>query len=83
MLSFYRVASLGREVFILVVGWSPLVVKVVSALRFSPENQSEIAVLSQVSQSLVVKHNKQFKQIRNARHFEFELASVFTAQCFR
>ncbi len=28
------------------------------------------------------KYNKQFKQIRNARHFRFELALVFTAQWF-
>ncbi|MFM2589659.1 hypothetical protein [Vibrio sp. TBV020] len=30
----------------------------------------------------MVKHNKQFKQIRNAWYFGFESASVFTAQWF-
>ncbi|GAJ79005.1 hypothetical protein JCM18905_5044 [Vibrio sp. JCM 18905] len=50
MLNVCRVASLGREVFILVVGWSPLVAKRVSALWFSSEKQSESSVLSQVSQ---------------------------------
>ena len=80
-MKFLRVASLGGEVFILVLGWSPLVAKLVLALWFGSENQSKTAVLSQVSQSLVVKHNKQFKQIRNARHFGFESAVVITAQC--
>lgn len=28
-------------------------------------------------------HNNKFKQIRNAWHFRFESALVFTAQCFR
>ncbi len=55
-----RVASLGREVDLLVLGWSPLVVKVVLDLWFASENQSEFAVLSQVNHVLVVKHNKQF-----------------------
>ncbi len=41
---------------------SPLVVKLVLALWFSSENWSGIAVLSQVNQSFVVKHNKQFKR---------------------
>lgn len=55
-----QVASLGREVFILVLGWSPLVVKLVLALWFGSENQSEMAVLSQLNHVFVVKHNKQF-----------------------
>ncbi|NOH82110.1 DUF3265 domain-containing protein [Vibrio sp. RE86] len=29
----------------------------------------------------MVKHNKQFKQIRNAWHFGFELVLVIRAQC--
>lgn len=78
-----QVASLGMEVFILVLGWSPLVAKLVSALWFGSENKLKIAVLSHVSQSLVVKHNKQFKQIRNAWHFGFESALVITAQWSR
>jgi hypothetical protein len=32
------VASLGREVDLLVLGWSPLAVKLVSALWFASEN---------------------------------------------
>ena len=28
-----------------------------------------------------MRYNKQFKQIRNARHFRFESAVVITAQC--
>ncbi len=55
-----RVASLGREVELLVLGWSPLVVKSVSALWFGSENWSEIALLSQLNHVFVVKHNKQF-----------------------
>ncbi len=55
-----RVASLGREVELHVLGWSPLSVKLVSALWFASENQLEIAVLSQVNHVFVVKHNKQF-----------------------
>ena len=61
-MSVRRVASLGREVFILVLGWPHLVVKLLLTLWFGSENQSKTAVLSQVSQSLVVKHNKQFKR---------------------
>ena len=57
-----RVASLGREVDLLVLGLSPLEAKSVLALWFSSENQSEIAVLSQVNHVFVVKHNKQFKR---------------------
>ncbi len=76
-----RVASLGREVFILVLGWSPLVAKLVLTLWFGSGKWSKSSVLSQVTQSLVVKHNKQFKQIRNAWHFWFELALVIRAQC--
>ncbi|HDY7754415.1 TPA: hypothetical protein RQL25_004353 [Vibrio vulnificus] len=45
-----------------VLGWSPLSVKLVSALWFASENQLEIAVLSQVNHVFVVKHNKQFKR---------------------
>ncbi|MCZ2366638.1 hypothetical protein ISX70_01820 [Vibrio diabolicus] len=45
---------------LLVLGWPPLLVKLVSVLWLASENQSEIAVLSQVNQSFVVKHNKQF-----------------------
>ncbi|TOO39098.1 hypothetical protein CGH38_23140 [Vibrio parahaemolyticus] len=58
MLSVGRVASLGREVELLVLGWSPLSVKLVLALWFA----SEMAVLSQVNNVFVVKHNKQFKR---------------------
>ena len=78
-----RVASLGREVELLVSGWSPLVAKLVLALWLASENWSEIAVLSQVNHVFVVKHNNKFKQIRNAWHFQFESALVFTAQWFR
>ncbi|WP_269043013.1 hypothetical protein [Vibrio diabolicus] len=60
MLKDSWVASLGREVDLLVLGWPPLLVKLVSVLWLASENQSEIAVLSQVNQSFVVKHNKQF-----------------------
>ncbi|MGR5235295.1 hypothetical protein, partial [Vibrio rotiferianus] len=60
MLLLGRVASLGREVDLLVLGCSPLVVKLVSALWFASENWLEIVVPSQVNQSFVVKHNKQF-----------------------
>ncbi len=55
-----RVASLGREVGLHDLGWSPLSVKLVVALWFGSENQLEIAVLSQVNHVFVVKHNKQF-----------------------
>ena len=55
-----RVASLGREVELLVSGWSPLAVKLALALWFASENQSEIVVLSQLNHVFVVKHNKQF-----------------------
>ncbi|WP_154217196.1 hypothetical protein, partial [Vibrio parahaemolyticus] len=56
-----RVASLGREVELLVSGWSPLAAKSVLTLWLSSENWSEIAVLSQVNHVVVVKHNKAFK----------------------
>nr|WP_321281191.1 hypothetical protein [uncultured Vibrio sp.] len=46
---------------LLVLGCSPLVVKLVSALWFASENWLEIGVLSQVNQLFAVKHNKQFK----------------------
>lgn len=55
-----RVASLGREVELLVSGRSPLVAKSVLTLWVSSENRSEIAVLSQLNHVFVVKHNKQF-----------------------
>ncbi len=55
-----RVASLGREVELNVLGWSPLAVKLVSALWFTSGNSLEIAVLSQLNHVFVVKHNKQF-----------------------
>jgi len=64
-LSVRRVASLGREVFILVLGWPHLVVKLLLTLWFGSENQSKTAVLSQVSQSLVVKLSIKFE----VRHF--------------
>ena len=57
-----RVASLGREVDLVVLGWSLLVAKLVLALWFTSENQAEVAVLSQVNHVFVVKHNKQFKR---------------------
>ncbi|EOB2814385.1 hypothetical protein ACHELS_004202 [Vibrio vulnificus] len=60
MLLLGRVASLGGEVELLVSGWSPLAVKLVLALWFASENQTEIVVLSQVNHVFVVKHNKQF-----------------------
>jgi len=65
LLSVRRVASLGREVFILVLGWPHLVVKLLLTLWFGSENQSKTAVLSQVSQSLVVKLSIKFE----VRHF--------------
>ncbi|HDY7997980.1 TPA: hypothetical protein ACGUON_004464 [Vibrio vulnificus] len=55
--------------------------KLVFALWFGSENQFEISVLSQAGQSLVVKHNKQFKQIHNAWQFWFDSDLVITAQC--
>lgn len=55
-----RVASLGREVELLVSGWSPLSAKSVLALWLSSENWSEMAVLYQLNHVFVVKHNKQF-----------------------
>ncbi len=55
-----RVASLGREVELHVLGWSPLAVKWALALWLGSENWHEIAVLSQVNHVFVVKHNKQF-----------------------
>ncbi len=57
-----QVASLGREVDLLVLGCSPLVAKLVLTLWFASENWLEIAVLSQVNHVFVVKHNKQFKR---------------------
>ncbi|HAS6194809.1 TPA: hypothetical protein I7169_21340 [Vibrio vulnificus] len=50
LLKLSRVASLGREVELLVLGWSSLAVKLVLALWFGSENWLEIAVLSQLSQ---------------------------------
>ncbi|WP_167489313.1 hypothetical protein [Vibrio ouci] len=60
MLKVPSVASLGREVELLVLGWSPLAVKLVHTLWFASENLLEIEVLSQVNHVFVVKHNKQF-----------------------
>jgi len=37
LLNVSQVASLGRELFILVLGWSPLVAKLVSSLWFGSE----------------------------------------------
>ena len=65
---------------LLVSGWSPLVVKLALALWFGSGNQSKVSVLSQVNHEFVVKHNKQFKQIHNARHLGFESALVITVQ---
>ncbi|HAS6176926.1 TPA: hypothetical protein I7155_21325 [Vibrio vulnificus] len=45
-----RGASLGREVELLVLGWSPLVAKSVHTLWSASENWPETAVLSQLSQ---------------------------------
>ncbi|MDE1341167.1 hypothetical protein [Vibrio aestuarianus] len=45
---------------LLVLGWPPLVVKLVLPLWFTSENQLEIVLLSQVNHVFVVKHNKQF-----------------------
>ncbi len=45
-----RVASLGREVGLLVLGWSPLVAKSAHTLWFASENWPETEVLSQLSQ---------------------------------
>ncbi|TFH89016.1 hypothetical protein ELS82_24635 [Vibrio ouci] len=59
-----------------------MVVKLDFVLWFGSENCSEIAVLSQASQSLVVKHNKQFKQIHNAWQFWFESVLVFYGTMF-
>ncbi|EPD5575214.1 hypothetical protein ACSBYH_004550 [Vibrio parahaemolyticus] len=71
-----RVASLGREVELLVLGWPPLVVKLVPALWFSSENWSEIAVLSQVNHVFVVKYNNQFK--RDSQRLAFLLLLQFS-----
>ncbi|TFH89012.1 hypothetical protein ELS82_24670 [Vibrio ouci] len=60
---------------LLVLGWSPLGGKSVLALWFSSENQSEIAVLSQVNHVFVVKHNKQFK--RDSQRLAFLLLLQF------
>ncbi|EGR2734316.1 hypothetical protein DMW01_24080 [Vibrio parahaemolyticus] len=47
---------------LLVLGWSPLVVKLILTLWISSEYSSEIAVLSQVNHVVVDKHNKAFKR---------------------
>ncbi|MCR9809876.1 hypothetical protein, partial [Vibrio parahaemolyticus] len=64
----------------LVLGWSLLAAKLVLALWFASENSLEIAVLSQVNQVFVVKHNKQFNSDsqRLALSLRFEL-SVYGA----
>ncbi|ELA7626268.1 hypothetical protein Q7142_004577 [Vibrio parahaemolyticus] len=56
-----------------VLGWSPLSVKLVSALWFASENWLEMAVLSQVNQMVVVKHNKAFKS--DSQRLAFSLRS--------
>ncbi|EPN5005048.1 hypothetical protein [Vibrio parahaemolyticus] len=73
---------------LLVSGWSPLVAKFVLTLWFSSENQSEIAVLSQLNHVLVVKHNKQFNSDsqRLVLSLRVELSvygAVFLVQCLR
>ncbi|EIZ1008167.1 hypothetical protein M5204_004304 [Vibrio vulnificus] len=60
---------------LLVLGWSPLVAKLVLPLWFISENQLEIAVLSQVNHVFVVKHNKQFK--RDSQRLAFLLLLQF------
>ena len=61
-MSVVRVASLGRKVDSFVLGWSPLVAKLVLVLWFSSWDWSEIAVLSQINHVVVDKHNKAFKR---------------------
>ncbi|WP_244230879.1 hypothetical protein [Vibrio ouci] len=80
-LELSRVASLGREVELLVSGWSPLVAKSVLTLWFSSESWSEIAVLSQLNHVFVVKHNKQFNSDSQRLALSLRLSLVFTAQC--
>ncbi|ACY51433.1 hypothetical protein VEA_003273 [Vibrio antiquarius] len=58
------------------MGWSPLGGKSVLALWFSSENQSEIAVLSQVNHVFVVKHNKLFKS--DSQRVAFLLCVTFS-----
>ncbi|WP_394128630.1 hypothetical protein [Vibrio hepatarius] len=50
LLFLSRVASLGREVELLVLGWSLLAAKLVLAMWFGSEKWLEIAVLSQLTQ---------------------------------
>ncbi|HAS6253722.1 TPA: hypothetical protein I7180_22345 [Vibrio vulnificus] len=50
LLELSRVASLGGEVELHVLGWSLLAAKSVLSLRVCSENSLEIAVLSQLSQ---------------------------------
>ncbi|EGQ9353737.1 hypothetical protein F2K74_24005, partial [Vibrio parahaemolyticus] len=67
----------------LVLGWSPLVAKLVLFLWFSSWGWSGIAVLSQVNHVVVDKHNKAFKRDSQRLAF-FILGQVqcFMAQCF-
>ena len=78
-----RVASLGREVELLVSGWTPLVVKLVLALWFASENQPEIAVLSQVNHVFVVKHNNKFKSDSQRLAPSLQVSLVFMSQWIR
>ncbi|MCR9858566.1 hypothetical protein [Vibrio parahaemolyticus] len=82
LLELSRVASLGREVELLVLGWSPLVAKLVLTLWLASENWSEIAVLSQVNQSFVVKHNNKFKSDSQRSALSLQASLVFMAQWF-
>ncbi|MBM4969114.1 hypothetical protein HYO26_23080 [Vibrio parahaemolyticus] len=78
-----RVASLGREVDLLVLGCLPLVVKLVPALWFASENSSGISVLSQVNHVFVVKHNNKFKSDSQRLALSLQASLVFMAQYFR
>ncbi|MGD8113211.1 hypothetical protein [Vibrio sp. TRT 17S01] len=83
MLELSRVASLGREVDLLGLGWSLLTAKLVLALWFASENQLEIAVLSQVNHVFVVKHNNKFKSDSQRSALSLQASLVVMAQCFR
>ncbi|WP_180819682.1 hypothetical protein [Vibrio parahaemolyticus] len=67
---------------LLVLGWSPLVAKLVLTLWLASENWSEIAVLSQVNQSFVVKHNNKFKSDSQRSALSLQASLVFMAQWF-
>ncbi|WP_394128693.1 hypothetical protein [Vibrio hepatarius] len=68
---------------LLVLGWSLLAAKLVLALWLGSENWSEIAVLSQVNQSFVVKHNNKFKSDSQRSALSLQASLVFMAKCFR